>query len=451
MLINRIVAGIGGALCALSAMAGTPNPFADNNGINPSSAEYDGPLFKLSYKYPSHLPTPAMPWRAVLGDQAISVQTAPAVAQAMKAAVAADMRVLLFDYANWNAEKRGWYNQPWLGAETEAIHGTHVGTAFFAPSLFAQSGLTKPMSSYVITYFDRTAAQTLGAIWKSPIKPTLSTQTTQYAEGSIIVKAAFVTADGAAWPPMEGAATWPVYITTNASTGQFDKPTVTRVSLMQIDIIVKDSKASPKTGWIFTTLVYDKDVKPGPNGVWDQMVPLGAQWGNDPDVNSEPSPGAALSENWNNPQAPLYAKETLGWGERLSGPNDGAVSDLSVQFDSGRQLLPAHRSSSCMSCHGSAQWDARDPGKGMASFLMPLAPTNGGEPYLNAPAPGSSEWLRWFQNRTGDVPMDAGSVAADFDLTLTFKVLPNWFKAMTGKDAQAKPKATGREYNGQTR
>lgn len=52
---------------------------------------------------------------------------------------------------------------------------------------------------------------------------------------------------------------------------------------------------------------------------------------------------------------------------------------------------------------------------------------------MNSPAPGSSEWLRWFQNRPGDVPMDAGSIAGDYDLALTFGVLPAWHEAMTGK------------------
>jgi hypothetical protein len=70
----------------------------------------------------------------------------------------------------------------------------------------------------------------------------------------------------------------------------------------------------------------------------------------------------------------------------------------------------------------------------MASFLMPFAaPTGGrGSPYLNSPAPGSSDWLRWFQNRRGNVPMDEGSVAGDFDLALTFRVLPAWFEATNG-------------------
>lgn len=79
----------------------------------------------------------------------------------------------------------------------------------------------------------------------------------------------------------------------------------------------------------------------------------------------------------------------------------------------------------------------------MPSFLLPLMtqrPPRGeepfapGSPYLNSPAPGSVEWQRWFKNRKGDVPMDAGSVATDFSMVLAFKSLPKWFEATSGKE-----------------
>jgi hypothetical protein len=40
--------------------------------------------------------------------------------------------------------------------------------------------------------------------------------------------------------------------------------------------------------------------------------------------------------------------------------------------------------------------------------------------------------MKWFQNRQGNVPMDAGSIAGDFDMVLTFKSLPAWFSATQG-------------------
>jgi hypothetical protein len=461
MFIQRACAGFAGAFFALTAFAAPANPFADHNGVLPPASEYAGPLFKLSYHYPSAQPAPAppMPWRAALGGGALTASSAPAYAQALKDAIAADMRVLLLDYANWNAEQRGWYNDPWLGTTREPIHGLSVGLGVIEAGLFPKSGLSKPFTSYIITYYNRTAGKTLGRIWgRSALQPAIEPASTQYADGSITVKLAFTTADPGVWPAMKGSPSWPAYVATNATTGQLDTPAVQKLYLLQVDVVVKDTQAAPHTGWVFTTLVYDKDRRPGRSGVWDQLVPLGAQWGNDPQMNSAVYPGVPLLESWINPDAPLFATETLGWGGRLSGPNDHARNDISFVADGKRQLNVGAANSSCLSCHGASQWNVKDPATGMASFLMPLSPPlNGaGQPWLNSPAPGSIDWVRWFQNRKGDVPMDAGSVAGDYDLGLVFRVLPAWFEATSGKEhalraIDASGKKVRREYNGKER
>lgn len=432
---------IAGSALALNAAAATITPFADNNGAIPPASEYKGPLFKLSHQYPANVPTPPMPWRAAIHNGHITTQNAGAYAQALKDAVGKDMMVLLQDYAHWDAAQRGWYNEPWLGAKREAIHGMYVGGSSLDTSLFAASGLTKPITTYVLTYYDKTAAQTLKNVWgTTAMTPAVTPKTTQFPEGSLIIKAAFITADPTVWPVMTGSLVWPAYITTNATTGEFAKPRVVSTYLMQFDIIVKDSASAPDTGWVFSTLVYDRNVKPGANGVWDQMVVLGAQWGNDPLVNSTKDPQKQLTQNWNNPAAPAYGGATFGWGERLSGPNDGAMNDISFEVDGNRQYVKNAKDSSCMSCHSTAQWDVKNPKIGMQSFLLPLnthlpSDSSTGSPYLNSPAPGSPDWQRWFQNRKGDVPMNAGSVAADFDMVLTFKSLPLWYAA-TSKTPQ---------------
>lgn len=440
MFIRRAYIGLAGALFVLTAAAGPIGPFADHNGKIPAPSDYAGPLFRLSHDYPMWAPVPSMPWRAAIRNAAINTQNAAAYTQALKEAVAQDMYTLLTDYPNWNPERRGWYNDPWLGSQREAIHGLLVGIEKVDTRLFPKSALAKPFTTYVLTYYNRTAGQTLGRIWgKTAMNPVLNAASTQYAEGALIVKLAFTTADPGVWPAMEGALAWPIMMTANATTGHFDKPRVEKAYLMQVDIVVKDTRSSPKTGWVFTTLVYDKDARSGSHGVWDQMVPLGAQWGNDPNVNSTANPGAALAETWVNPAAPLYATETLGWGGRLSGPNDHAVNDISFVVEGTRQLERNARNSSCLSCHGTSQWSVYNPALGMASFIMPLVPpapgasAKAGAPYMNSPPPASGEWMRWFQNRAGDVPMDAGSVAGDYDLALTFRALPAWLEATTGK------------------
>jgi hypothetical protein len=459
MAFRRTCAGLAGAFFALTAFAAPVNPFADNNGSVPPASAYAGPLFKLSYRYPQALPAPAMPWREAIGNRPLTPRNAATYAQALKDAIAPDIRVLLLDYANWNADQRGWYNDPWLGAQREPIHGLLVGMGAVETSLFAKSALAKPFTSYVVTYYNRTAARTLGRIWgDAALTPAIDTASTQYAEGSVTVKLAFTTAGPGVWPAMEGSPAWPAWLVTNATTGQFDKPTLQKLHLLQIDVVVKDTQSAPQTGWVFTTLVYDKDRAQGKNGAWDQLVPLGAQWGNDPQVDSAANPTAALAENWINPAAPLFATETLGWGGRLSGPNDHALNDISYVAGGARQMVRNANNSACLSCHGASQWDVKRPAVGMASFLMPLAASGAGagQPYLNSPAPGSAEWMRWFQNRRGDVPMDAGSVAGDFDLALVFRVLPAWFEATSGKEHALRALDAGgrkvrRDYNGKAR
>jgi len=46
------------ALVAMAALIATP--YADNNGALPPASQYNGPLFKLSHKYPAKAGTPVM-------------------------------------------------------------------------------------------------------------------------------------------------------------------------------------------------------------------------------------------------------------------------------------------------------------------------------------------------------------------------------------------------------
>lgn len=443
----KFMAVLGSLLCtmciapttAIPLVSNTATPFANNNGTTVPPGQYSGPYFKLSHDYPATAPVPEMPWRIAIQNGLITTTNAKAYGDALKQAVGKDMKVLLQDYENWDAAERGWYNEPWLGSLREPIHGMYVGTSEFDPTLFKKSGLTKPITTYVLTYYDKTAAQTLYHIWnKTAMKPTITSSSTQFAEGSLIIKASFITADGTVWPVMSGAQTWPLYISTNATTGSTET-VLTNTSFMQFDIIVKDSQSAPQTGWVFSTLVYDNRIKPSANGVWDQMVVLGVQWGNDPQADDPKNPTPILLENWNNPAAPAYGGETFGWGERLSGPNDGAMNSIAYVVDGKTSYVKTGKNSSCMSCHSSAQWNTDNPALGMTSFLLPLltalpAPPSGCPDqdqcgYLDSPVPGSPLWMKWFQDRKGNQPMDVGSVATDFDMVLPFKSLPQWYAA----------------------
>jgi len=207
--------------------------------------------------------------------------------------------------------------------------------------------------------------------------------------------------------------------------------------LLQFDIIVKDSQAAPDTTWVFSTLVYDKDA---PGDPWDKMVPLGAMWGNDPEVNSAIDPGTPLEETWINPDAPFYSTTQLGWGDRLSGPNDVAVVAPAVING---EMVNQIAASACMSCHSPAEFVQE-------AFLLPgpSDPPNSDRPIVVGDAlvlfePGSDEWFQWFQNRPGDVPFTEGTIPLDFDMVFSFKALPAWEKAINELEEERK-----RPYHG---
>ena len=419
-------------------------------------------FFELNHNYPTEIDSnnEDYPWKTVTNNGVITKANALEYVTALKSYVSTDMRNLIINTTSPN--NVNWYQSIWLGTEREPIHGMYVGSGFPAQTL---TGQDIDLTTYVYTLYDKRAAKTLGDIWgvssTSAMKPNITTQTTQYAEGSVIVKFAFVTACGSDWSPMEGAAVWQIYAPVNISNGtaKSDKstcpnrghdsnaisPTLTNVYLMQFDIIVKDSQASTDTGWVFSTLVYDKNSTG--NDVWDKMIPLGATWGGNPEIinidttalTPPVTVNASLTENWINNNTPAYARSTLGWDGRLSGPNDGAV--VQPAWAGVRYYHKGIATAGCIGCHSSAQYP-------MTSFLLPSTtnpPQNKEIPLTNnsnvadlvlvLPQPGGKLWMKWFSRNSGYTPMGPAKkdgkkpVALDYDMVTAFKAIPNWTAA----------------------
>ena len=140
-----------------------------------------------------------------------------------------------------------------------------------------KSDLKEPFTTYVLVYYDEVAGYSVGRVWdennvdKAPkgYSPNLLPDATQFDEGSIIIKAAFSDVGASGWAPMEDALAWDVYTQATKCPKQANgtlksieakNPSLFPVNFFQFDIIVKDSIAAPDTGWVFSTLVYDKDV-----------------------------------------------------------------------------------------------------------------------------------------------------------------------------------------------
>ncbi len=437
-------------------------PFMNSSIAAPPKTIYQGPLFKLRHDYPTKLaPKIDYPWKKVTKNGRITIKNANQYVLALKQYVSKDMRKLIYDYKNWNSAKEKWWESIWLGMEREPVRGFYVGSGFPAGTLTHQKlGLT----TYVLTMYNERAAKTLGDIWgrsyQRAMHPVFTKNTTQYAEGSVIVKFSFVTSCGKDWSPMLNTAMWKIYAPLNTSNGSGHNPkshcknngsngssqipVMTNVYFMQFDIIVKDSVAAPETSWVFTTLVYDRHAKG--KDAWDKMIPLGATWGNNPKIINTKSSALtppvkinlALSQNWINPKAPKYSTATLGWDGRLSGPNDGAV--VNPAWTGVQYKHKGIASVGCLGCHSSAQYP-------MTSFLLPnvtYPPTTRAAPLssdsssaaLVLPIPGSALWMQWFQSRNGYTAMgpktSSGTmpVALDYDMVTAFKAIPMWQAAI---------------------
>jgi hypothetical protein len=129
---------------------------------------------------------------------------------------------------------------------------------------------------------------------------------------------------------------------------------------------------------------------------------VGIQWGNDPDVRDDTSnpqptvtqPNHKLKETKVNDDPKELPPTHLGWNGRLNGPVDNPMS-------------------SCMSCH----MTAAAPQKIEMSPLFEKRP----------PAPGSDQWMRWFQNLKCGERFDPRTTPTDFSLQ-TAMALQNFYK-----------------------
>jgi len=181
------------------------------------------------------------------------------------------------------------------------------------------------------------------------------------------------------------------------------------------------------------------------------MIPLGATWGGDPDIINTASTALTppvtvntnLQQNWVNPKAPEYSTATLGWDGRLSGPNDGAV--VTPAWAGSHYYPKGLASAGCLGCHSSAQYPQK-------SFLLPAttyppqvtnAPGSSTKQALVLNDPGSTEWMKWFQSRSGTEAMDSdeGSIGLDYDMVTSFKAIPMWQAALKAIESEnaAKP------------
>ena len=440
---RSILLAIAGVI-SVPVMAWANDPLASNNGLLPGAAEYSGPLKTANFDYPETADPGVPVWTP---GERLTVDNAQAYADRLRTFLDKPLRQLIDDAEHWDPAAANFYDLVWMGegepgadgkidptSGREALMNTYSGQVLPPQTFHAGNRPAVPVQNHAVIYYNEQAAVGLGRVWADLYNPNV--RGFAFPEGSIVVKAEAATPTPAQWPVLTGASTWKVFRPPVMADN--DEPTAEVLTLhpVQISVRIKDSTASPVTGWVFAAFVYDRDA-PGATA-FDRFVPLGLQWGDDPEYADEPTGKPAtgvLQETWVNPQAPDYADDTLGWGGRLAGAMDVAVRHNVLTTSGKRYPAEEHfAASSCQSCHSSAEFP----------FTNNLYPSPNksfppdGQTFLFYD-PGSPQWQRWFQNDPGNRPLtpNRGVTALDYDMALMFSL--SSFSSASGNELLVVP------------
>jgi hypothetical protein len=316
---------------------------------------------------------------------------------------------------DWDPYKntvRGWYHIPWLhpsetgpnayppNGGTEGFRGL-IKEAPLSPQQLSAGQLGKPgnYSVYAITLINEHAGYTMGRMWADPNNPDPRATDARFGggfpHGTVFAKLLFTDAPQGTdkIPFLENPLQWKAYITENFSTSS--TRVVTAVNLLQMDIAVRDPNADGEglTGWVFGTFVYNGQLNQ--SNKFMNLVPVGLQWGDDPQDRTNTTNPFPPTETKVNPAlketvifaSPDLPPQHLGWNGRLNGP-----ADLNT--------------TSCFACHITAQYPQ------LVSLVPPTAVPDGGP--TPPAAGGTDEWMKWFQNLRCATPMDERAYSTDF-------------------------------------
>jgi hypothetical protein len=377
------------AISTATGPSGVQGPFPDF-GFLPGPGQYSGPVFKLSQDYPAQPPPSAN------------------LPPFMKSEFQKDWKNYMLQVrsycfegntdTDWRVENnkvRDWYHIPWQHygpSGREGIHGL-TKEAPVQPKQLAATQTYTGGQTYAVGYFNEFGGHTIGRVWANHDNPDPGATTAPggFLEGTVICKLLFVDVPVEQVPSLANPVQWDGYITDVYNSSN---RSIRKLSLIQMDIAIKDMRAP--TGWIFGTFQYNGQLNRATP--WENLVPLGLMWGNDPDITDDaytnPTPTETkinpnLKETVINPDPNELPPTHLGWNGRLNGPVDNPRS-------------------SCMSCHMTAEVPALSP---ITPFFQ-----------ANPPPMGSPAWMRWFQNEKCGTPFDEGAKSADFSLQLSIGI-----------------------------
>jgi hypothetical protein len=365
-------------------------PFPDF-GYLPPPEQYKGPLFTLSQDYPlTRVQAKEPDFLSIPFNENDKEQNW------LKYLLA--VRNYCFEGNNdvdWDVRKnpvRKWYHAPWQhwGRNgREGIRGlTREATA--QPGQLASTQSDK-FQTYAVAFYNDVGGFTIGQVWRDHLEPNY--RSIHFDVGTVVFKLLFTQASIDQVPFLNPPVEWTAYV---EASDKDQTRSVQKLRLLQMDIMVRDERALRinGTGWVFGTYCYNGKV--GSKNPYENLVPVGLQWGDDPDLSDDvdnPKPvktivNRNLKETVINSSADLPPQH-LGWNSRLNGPAD-------------------YYASSCMSCHSTAQYPV----------LRYQNPDFGKRKVKHGPG----EWMRWFRNLKCGEPFSENSNSTDFSLQLALGI-----------------------------
>jgi len=293
-----------------------------------------------------------------------------------------------------------WWIAPWMDFGTkgrEPMAGLTKERGPDTGDLAHESG--KNYQVWAVGWYNARGAYALGQVFADPCDPKIPAaqggKPFTFPDGSATFKFLFTTANAPEVKYLEGAPTIKALIS---------GPNATEMRLLQVDVAVRDTQAT-KTGWVFGTYVW-KGPATG-DGLFDNLVPVGLMWGNDPQAQSAVfADNAVLPSTRLNPELAGHVWQASGqtWPER---PYPGFQGRLNGPADNWR--------SSCVACHAAAQFP-RSP-----KFGSPPSPAKWSQPSPPSAADVAqvlSSYFKDVQGGTLDDPDVLDAVPLDYSLQL---------------------------------
>jgi hypothetical protein len=349
-------------------------PFPDFGYMLPPEQIPGVKVFKLSQDFPQDEPKGELPpffktdfktdWKKWL----MQVRDYCFEGNIGNASVADDFRVE-------NNKVRKWYHMPWQHYTANGREGFH-GLTKEAPVKVGQLATTQTYATagaWAVGFFNDRGGWKIGQVWKDHAKPNPEAIGEGFPHGTVLFKLLFTsiprTFAEQQVPFFRNGVWWDAYATYNFS--DTTRSTI-QVVLTQMDVMVRD--VNSLNGWVLGNFQFNGN---GKGKAWENLVPVGIMWGQDPGNRENPPsvfPLVKTPINQNLKQTIINSDSSelppthLGWNGRLNGPLDNPMS-------------------SCFSCHSTAQYPQYDA-------LSPLF-----DPKLtNVVKPGDDTWMKWFRN-----------------------------------------------------